>query len=530
MNQLEKSTAVIYARFSSSNQREESIDAQIRICRDYAKQKGLNIIACYTDYAKSATTADRDSFQQMVKDSGDGNFKYIIVHKLDRFSRDKYDSVVYKRKLRNNGVRLLSVSENLDDSPESIMLESVLEGMSQYYSKNLAREVKKGQLESALQCRHLGGTAPLGYDVGEDKHYVINEDEAQIVRFIFSEYLAGHGYKELMRALNENGYKTKQGRKFVQSSLAKILTNVKYKGTYTFNRYTDKDFTGKRSPKLKDAAEIISIPNGMPAIIDEDLFDRVQIKLKKNKGRRGKFKANRLYALSGLMYCGECGSVYHGNFRKNGRGKRDYTSYRCSARLQHKGCKNTEIRLEYIEGYVLDVIKDYLNNISPLNTSTNNIGNSVKEYTIKRTKEVNKTIQQLEQVNCKIEDKIAEIVRLVSESQISITTVSKHLKELETQKASNNQLLEKYVLEKQDLLLEFKYIDDNINAFSCFKGVEVGSEARILIDRFVDKVILNSESAEVYLKANVVKDAEFKPFVASETRENIFIKYKIINR
>ena len=157
-------SAVIYARFSSHNQRDESIDAQERACRDYAKRKGLNVIDLYADRAKSGTNAERDEFQRMIKDSAEGNFRYLIVHKLDRFSRDKYDAVIYKRRLKANGVIILSVTENLDDSPESIMLESVIEGMAQYYSKNLAREVKKGQIETALQHTHLGGTPPLGFN------------------------------------------------------------------------------------------------------------------------------------------------------------------------------------------------------------------------------------------------------------------------------------------------------------------------------------------------------------------------------
>lgn len=528
MNQLKNSTAVIYARFSSNNQREESIDAQLRICREYAKQHGLNIVSCYTDYAKSATTADRDSFQQMISDSYKGGFRYVIVHKLDRFSRDKYDSVVYKRKLRNNNVRLLSVSENLDDSPESIMLESVLEGMSQYYSQNLAREVKKGQKESALKCLHLGGTPPLGYDIDSNRHYIINEQEAEIVKFIFHQYLNSNGYKQLMNSLNERGYRTKRGEKFVQSSLAKILTNVKYKGTYTFNRYTDKDFTGRRSPKLKEPDEIITIPNGMPAIINEDMFERVQVKLKKNKGHRGKFKANRVYSLSGLIYCGECGSLYHGNYRKNGRGKRDYTSYRCSARLQHKGCTNTEIRLEYIEGYTIDIIKEYLTSITT--NSNDNIGNAVKQFTIERTKVIDTTIQNFSQQASEIDSKITEIVRLVSESQISISSVTKPLKELEDEKTCINQALEQHLLEKRELELRINELNDTIYTYSCFNGTLNDVEARNLVEKFVDKVILYFDRVEVYLKTNIIENAEFKPFIATDSRNNIFQKYRVINR
>ena len=146
--------AVIYARFSSHNQRDESIDAQERARREYAKHHKLQVIEVYADRGKSGTNSEREEFQRMIKDSGEKKFRYLIVHKIDRFSRDKCDAFTYKRKLRANGVIIISVVENLDDSPESIMLESVIEGMAQYYSKNLAREVRKGQKETALQHKH----------------------------------------------------------------------------------------------------------------------------------------------------------------------------------------------------------------------------------------------------------------------------------------------------------------------------------------------------------------------------------------
>ena len=130
--------AAVYARFSSDNQREESIDAQLRACEDYAKRNNLVIVKQYIDRAKSATSDKRPEFQQMIQDSGRKAFEVLIVHKLDRFSRDRYDSARYKRQLKKNGIRLVSSLENLDGSPESIMMESVLEGMAEYYSKNLA--------------------------------------------------------------------------------------------------------------------------------------------------------------------------------------------------------------------------------------------------------------------------------------------------------------------------------------------------------------------------------------------------------
>ena len=130
-----------YARFSSDNQRSESIDAQIRAMNQFCKQNHWQIVATYTDEARSATSDNRPGFLQMIADSGKGLFDIILVHKLDRFSRDRYDSAVYRKRLKQNNVRLCSVLERMDDSPESIMMESVLEGMAEYYSRNLSREL-----------------------------------------------------------------------------------------------------------------------------------------------------------------------------------------------------------------------------------------------------------------------------------------------------------------------------------------------------------------------------------------------------
>ena len=181
--------AAAYARYSSDNQREESIEAQLRAIREYAARSGYEIINEYVDEARSATTDNRPAFQQMIADAD--QFKAIIVHKLDRFSRDRYNSAIYRRQLKKKGVSLVSVLDNLDGSPESIILESVLEGMAEYYSRNLAREVMKGLRETAYKCKHTGGIPPLGYDVLPDKSYTINDREAEEVRLIFKMYAAG---------------------------------------------------------------------------------------------------------------------------------------------------------------------------------------------------------------------------------------------------------------------------------------------------------------------------------------------------
>lgn len=218
--------AVAYARFSSDNQRDESVDAQLKYISEFSVRQNYELVKGYTDEAKSATTDRRPGFQRMISDATHDLFDIVIVHKLDRFSRDRYDFAYYRRHLKKNGIRLISVLENLDDSPESVLMESVFEGIAEYYSKNLAREVmRKGVLPNAEKCLHNGGIPPLGYDVGPDQKYVINEYKAEAVRLIFNMFARGDGYAEIIDALNEKGYKTKTGRSFCSNSLHCLLKN-----------------------------------------------------------------------------------------------------------------------------------------------------------------------------------------------------------------------------------------------------------------------------------------------------------------
>ena len=205
--------AVAYARFSSDNQRDESIDAQIYAIENYAKINNIEIIGTYIDRAKSATTDQRPNFQKMIADSSTGTFDIIIVHKLDRFARSKYDSAIYKQKLKVNHVRLISVTENIDGSPESIILESVLEAMAEYYSKKLSTRGYERFMRKCKNTIHTGGIPPLGYDI-KDKKLVINRHEAEAVRIIFDMYNDGYSYGEIIKTLNDNGYKTKIGNNF----------------------------------------------------------------------------------------------------------------------------------------------------------------------------------------------------------------------------------------------------------------------------------------------------------------------------
>ena len=246
---------VIYARFSCDHQREESIEGQVRECRDYAEKNGIAIIGVYADRALTGKTDKRPQFQKMIKDSEKRMFEVVIVWKLDRFSRNRYDSATYKTRLKKNGVRVVSAKEQISDTPEGIILESMLEGMAEYYSADLAVKITRGMKENALKCRYNGGGMPFGYMVGPDQKLVINPQTAPIVVEIFQRYANGENIRDIIKSLNKRGIKTTRGSEFRQSSLDTMLTNTKYLGVY------------------RSMGEVIE--GGVPQIIDQELFDKV---------------------------------------------------------------------------------------------------------------------------------------------------------------------------------------------------------------------------------------------------------------
>lgn len=340
--------AAAYARYSSDNQREESIDAQIRAIRKLCDDRGYTLGEIYTDEARTATTDKRPGFQQAIADAEAKKFDILVIHKMDRFSRDRYDSAIYKRRLKKAGVQLISVTEPmLDGSPESGILESMLEGMSEYYSKNLAREVMKGMKENAFNTQFNGGIAPLGYNI-VDKAYVINEVEAAAVRLIFAMYLDGKGYGKIIDELNIQGYKTKRGNSFGKNSIYEILYNERYTGVYIFNKAVKGN-----AHQLKSEEDIIKVEGGIPAIISKEDYEKVRDM--KSKVRPAAFRATIPYLLSGKIYCGACGAAMIGKKSPNRQGG-FYQYYVCGNRHQTRTCNAAFIRADKLEKLACDEI------------------------------------------------------------------------------------------------------------------------------------------------------------------------------
>lgn len=323
--------AVIYARFSSEKQNEQSIEGQLRECYEYAKHNDITVIREYIDRAQSGTTDNRTAFQQMISDSAGHLFDAIIVYKMDRFARNRYDSAIYKARLKRNGVKLLYAKEHIPDGPEGILFESLLEGMAEYYSAELSQKLKRGIHETALKCKRLGGVPPLGYKVSPDGHYAIDDKTAPIVREIYARYAKGETAASICQSLNERGIKSSQGRTFTRASLPRILTNKKYIGIYT----------------CKD----VVIEGGVPAIVDKELFEAVQKFRTTNATHPVSHKSKADYLLSQKVFCGLCGSALQGTCGTS-HDHKVFRYYRCA--LNRKGCRQKNIRKEYLERLVVE--------------------------------------------------------------------------------------------------------------------------------------------------------------------------------
>ena len=329
--------AVIYARYSSHNQTETSIEGQLNVCYDYCKQNGYAVIGEYIDRALTGKTDNRPEFQQMIADAPKGAFQYIVVYQLDRFSRNRYDSAIYKNKLKKHGVRVLSAKENIADDPSGILMESVLEGMAEYYSAELAVKVKRGMHIQAQQAKFVGGRIPYGYMINEDKTFKLNPNEAPVVKGIFEQYINGSSIQTICDQLNAMGIPSRMHGSFTVNSINHILHNDKYIGIYRFGD--------------------IEIKDGIPRIVTDEVFKEAQALLASRKIAPA---SNRdiTYLLSGKLFCGECKNAMIGYCGTGKAGKR-YYYYVCNGRREHK-CDMDNVKKDYIENVILDYCRSLL--------------------------------------------------------------------------------------------------------------------------------------------------------------------------
>ena len=450
--------AVIYARYSSDNQREESIEGQIRECTAFAEKNDITVLKHYIDRAYSARTDHRPAFQEMIKDSDKHLFDMVIVWKLDRFSRDRYDSARYKVLLKKNNVRVVSATEVISSGADGILLESVLEGVAEYYSADLAEKVTRGMTENALKRKFNGGSMPIGYVIDEEQHFQIDPLTAPFVLEAFKRYIEGATMKELIDFFKEKGIKNKNGRDINYNSIQRMLNNRRYIGEYAFRD--------------------IVVPDGIPAIIPKELFDRVQTKLAKNKKSPARHKAEEDYLLTTKLFCGCCGAYMCGDSGK-GRSGEVHRYYKCvSIKKRRAICNKKSVRKDWIEDIVVNATMKMLMSDTTIDAIVSAL------MTLQDAENVNLPLyeKQLKETNVAINNLLNAI-----QSGILNRSTKERFDQLE---ATRDELENKIAVEK---LAKPRITEEQLRFFlDRFRKLDVRqlSHRRMLIDTFINAVFL----------------------------------------
>lgn len=352
--------AAIYARYSSDKQTEDSIEAQVRACREYAGAKGYLVVDVYADEAisgKGSATFSRKQYQKLLRDAEKGIFDTILIHKYDRIARNLGEHVNLEKKLDAMGVTLIATAQDFGTSNEAKIMRALMWSLSEYYLDNLSSEVKKGHRETALKGLHNGGVAPFGYDV-VNQCYIINEVEAAYVKKLFDAALNREGFTEILHEMETRGIKGKRGKTIKYPQIYEMLRNEKYTGVYAYSPQEE-----KRRSDRREKPNAIRIENALPIIISKAQFMEVQqiMTERKQTGAKGG------YLCSGLVYC-ECGAKMHA--MKSKRKGHEYPYYYCSVH-----CGASVVRVEDVDKAAVNYLHDLL---SPENQQT--IMAALREY------------------------------------------------------------------------------------------------------------------------------------------------------
>ncbi len=459
-------TAVIYARYSSDNQSEQSIEGQLRVCQDYAKNNDIIILDTYIDRAMTGTNDNRPSFQQMLTDSKKCEWDYVLVYKFDRFSRNKYETAIHKKTLRDNGVKLMSATEYLPDTPERIIIESMFEGYAEYYSAELSQKVRRGLKESRIKGNFTGGKIVYGYNV-VNKKLVINEEQAHIIRYIYEQYSIGVYVKDIITSLTARGL-LNNGQPFARSSVYSILKNEKYSGKYTYN------------------GEVFT--NIYPQIVPSELFEKVRKKVLNNKYGRKSIESN--YLLRNKIKCGYCGSsiTAETGTSKSGKVKR---YYKCIGKKHNNGCMKSTIRKDYLEEFITNTLISFLTDKKQFEKSVSILLKFQDEMNNE-----NSTLKLLEKEKKQCENSLTNIMNAI-ESGIFNNTTSKRMKELETQIEN---LERSILLEKSKT--STKASENDIKEFF---SQALTLEPQLMINYLIKEIKLYDDKIEIYFNSPILK-------------------------
>ena len=466
---------VIYARYSSEKQTENSIDGQLRICREFCQQKGFTVIGEYIDRAMSGTDDNRPDFQRMIKDAEKQRFAFIVVYRFDRFMRNRYDSAIYKKRLEQFGVKVISTAEQISDGDEGIILESIYEAMDEAYSRRLSKITKRGMREAAEKGLWTGGNVSIGFKV-ENQRLMLDEHNARGVRIMYELVYSGKTPTQAAQIVNDKGYRTKTGKLWTASKVISVLRNPMNHGDYT---YIDE--------------EMGNIPRECPAIVTKDLFDKVIEILDRNKKAYGR-KTNDVvdFVLSGKLYCGHCGAAMVGDSGTSRSGEK-YYYYSCGKKKKRlNNCNKKSEKKDFIEWYICEQTVLYvLTDEGIKEISKRVVEEARKDIDESRMHELRREIDRLDK---EIDDSIEVMIH--NKSEVIRSKLEAKCDLLEQQKKSAEEELKELKF-REDLLVTEDQVEKFLRSF--IGGDLLNKEyRRLLINTLVNKVYIWDDKIAIY--------------------------------
>lgn len=460
--------AVVYARYSSHRQGEQSIEGQLAEAHKYAEAHGLTIIHEYCDRAQTGRNDNREQFQLMLADAAKGAFDALIVWKTDRIGRNKEEIALNKYHLKKNGVKIHYIAEMIPDTPEGIILEAVIEGMAAYYSEQLSQNIRRGQRASAAKAQSIGGNRPLGYKTGPDKKFIVDPDTAPTVRLVFDLYAQGQTITQIIRQLNEKGLRTLHGKPFTQNSLRTLLKNEKYIGVYTY----------------KDE---IRIEDAIPPIVEPEVFYKVQEMLKYNQKAAAHKNSKEDYLLTEKLFCGKCGAMMVGVSGTSKTGARHHYYY-CTEQRK-KACTKKPVRKLWIESLVLEYVVALIRNEEILNF----IAENTYQYYLAQNTESSYT-ESLRTALADAEKSIANLLRAI-EAGIFNDATKQRMDELNKKKSELQSALASAKL-REDLGLKKEHILYFLHRFVDMDYTDEACQKQ-LIKTFVNSVFVYDDKVVI---------------------------------
>lgn len=327
---------VLYGRYSSHNQKDISVEQQFEKGYELAAEYGIRIIDTYADRAVSGRTDKRRDFQRMMTDAAKGKFRYVIAWKSNRMGRNMLEALINEARLQDLGVRVLYVEEDFDDTAAGRFAARSMMNVNQFYSENMAEDIKRGLYDNAANCMVANGHLPYGYKADETLHYAIDEPKAAVIREIFTRVSCGEAFVDIMASLNARGIKTSYGRPWGRSSFQRILSNERYRGIYIYGD--------------------VRKEGGIPRIVSDELYFKVQEVITTKKNPQGRHRVNGDYLLTGKLFCGHCKSPMTGISGTSRSGNLHYY-YVCQKRRTEKTCEKKNLRRDDIELQVAKAIK-----------------------------------------------------------------------------------------------------------------------------------------------------------------------------